>query len=313
MIGKKEIMILEGKTGFLKTRLEKVCRLLEVLKEISRHPFLSKVLALKGGTAINLFIFDCPRLSIDLDFNFIGASSKEEADKARKEVSSSLETIFRFFRYSAEPKSLEGIDQWFAAYETLFGGTDRIKVEVNYLLRLPLQNTAFYPVRSPFPMELEVRALGFEEIFAAKCVALFDRVTPRDLFDVYLLNNDKAPQCDANTLKKLFLFYASISRSSIFDFKIKAIQELTEKEIKDQLWPLLSKEKRPTKTEMFKKTQPLLQKLFDLTSNEKKFFEEYYQGVPDFSLLFDNAELIRMCQEHPMTIWKQAHLTRRKV
>src|SRR3989338_2939720 len=125
MIGKKEIMILEGKTGFLKTRLEKVYRLLEVLKEISRHPFLSKVLALKGGTAINLFIFDCPRLSIDLDFNFIGASSKEEADKTRNEVASSLETVFRFFRYSAEPKSLEGIDQWFAAYETLFGEIGR--------------------------------------------------------------------------------------------------------------------------------------------------------------------------------------------
>ncbi len=312
MIGKKEIMILEGKTGFLKTRLEKVYRLLEVLKEISRHPLLSKVLALKGGTAINLFIFDCPRLSIDLDFNFIGARSKEEADKARKEVASGLETIFRFFRYSAEPKSFEGMDQWFAAYETLFGGTDRIKVEVNYLLRLPLQNTAFYPVRSPFSMKLNVRALGFEEIFAAKCVALFDRVTPRDLFDVYQLNNDKTLQYDAGTLEKLFLFYASVSRSSIFDFKVNAIQELTEKEIKDQLWPLLSKEKRPTKTEMFKKVQPFLRGLLNLTANENKFFKDYYQGVPDFSLLFDNPELIRIGQEHPMTIWKQAHLTREK-
>ena len=135
----------------------------------------------------------------------------------------------------------------------------------------------------------------------------------REIFDVYLLNNDKSPQYDAGTLKKLFLFYASISRTSIFDFKVKAIQELTEKEIKNQIWPLLSKEKRPAKTEMFKKTQSLLQKLLDLTSNEKKFFEEYYQGVPDFSLLFDNAGLVRICQEYPITIWKQAHLTRRKV
>jgi hypothetical protein len=45
----------------------------------------------------------------------MGAGSKEEADKTRKEVSSSLETVFRFFRYSAEQKSFEGIDQWFAA------------------------------------------------------------------------------------------------------------------------------------------------------------------------------------------------------
>ena len=316
MAGLKEITILEGKTGFLKARLEKVCRLLEILKEISLHPLLSKVLALKGGTAINLFLFDCPRLSIDLDFNFIGADSKDETDKARKEVEAALGNIFRFFRSSAESKSNEGIDQYYVSYETLFKGTDRIKVEVNYLLRLPLKKPSLRPVRSPFSFKFKVRTLAFEELYAAKCVALFDRVTPRDLFDVYLLSSAEAPECDFDTLKKFFLFYSSISRSSFFDFKIESIRKLTEKEIKDQLWPLLSRKARPVRktclpagrSEMLKKATHFLRRLLTLNSSERQFFENFYQGAPDFSLLFDKPTLIQACRMHPMVIWKQQHL-----
>lgn len=311
MVSLKEVTILEGKTGFLKTRLEKVSRLLEILKEISLHPLLSKVLALKGGTAINLFLFDCPRLSIDLDFNFIGGDSKDETDKTRKEVEAALGNIFRFFRYPAESKSSEGIDQYFVSYETLFKGTDRIKIEVNYLLRLPLEKPSPRSVRSPFSLKFKVQTLALEELYAAKCVALFDRVTPRDLFDVYLLNSPKAPEYDFDTLKKFFLFYSSISRSSFFDFKIEFIQKLTEKEIKDQLWPLLSKEARPAKSEMLKKARPFLQRLLTLNSGERRFFDEFYRGTPDFSLLFNKPRLAETCQAHPMVLWKQRHIRRK--
>ncbi len=310
MISLKEITILEGKTGFLKTRLEKVYRLLEILKEISLHPLLSKALALKGGTAINLFLFDCPRLSIDLDFNFIGADSKDETDKVRNEVGAVFGSIFRFFRYSAESKSNEGIDQYYVSYETLFKGTDRIKVEVNYLLRLSLEKPSPRPVRSPFAWKFKVHTLALEELYAAKCVALFDRVTPRDLFDVYLLSSSEAPEYDFDTLKKFFLFYSSISRSSFFDFKIDLIQKLTEKEIKDQLWPLLSKKTRPSKSEMLKKATPFLRRLLTLSLREKQFLEGFYRGRPDFSFLFDKPTLVQTCQAHPMVLWKQQHLER---
>lgn len=308
MASLKEITILEGKTGFLKTRLEKVSRLLEILKEISLHPLLSKTLALKGGTAINLFLFDCPRLSIDLDFNFIGADSKDETDKARKEVGAALGSIFRFLRYFAEFKSSEGIDQCYVSYETLFKITDRIKLEVNYLLRLPLAKPSPRSVRSPFSLRFKIQMLSLEELYAAKCVALFDRVTPRDLFDVYLLNSTEAQDYDFDTLKKFFLFYSSISRSSFFDFKIESIQALTEKEIKDQLWPLLSKKTRPAQSEMLKKARSFLQRLLKLSSSERRFFEQFYRGAADFSLLFNHPTLVQTCQSHPMVLWKQEHL-----
>jgi len=60
-------------TGFEKETLEKVIRLGEILADVARHPFLSSVLALKGGTALNLCFGEPKRLSVDLDFNYVGS------------------------------------------------------------------------------------------------------------------------------------------------------------------------------------------------------------------------------------------------
>jgi len=58
------------KTGFRPETLEKVIRLGELAADIGRHPLLSRVLALKGGTALNLLFGSPVRLSVDLDFNY---------------------------------------------------------------------------------------------------------------------------------------------------------------------------------------------------------------------------------------------------
>ena len=64
---------LAGTTGFRSDTLEKVLRLGRVLDQIGHHPFLGERLALKGGTALNLFFgAQAPRLSVDLDFNYAG-------------------------------------------------------------------------------------------------------------------------------------------------------------------------------------------------------------------------------------------------
>ncbi len=63
-------------TGFRPDMLEKVGLLLQLLDTIRSHPFLKNKLVLKGGTALNLFIFDVPRLSIDIDLNYVGAADR---------------------------------------------------------------------------------------------------------------------------------------------------------------------------------------------------------------------------------------------
>jgi predicted nucleotidyltransferase component of viral defense system len=56
--------------GFVRDTYEKVCRLTDILKFFETDDLLGKCLALKGGTAINLTIFDLPRLSVDIDLDF---------------------------------------------------------------------------------------------------------------------------------------------------------------------------------------------------------------------------------------------------
>ena len=63
---------LAATSGYHPDVLEKVLRLIELLREIDRHPLLTQVLALKGGTSINLFHLKLPRISVDLDFNYMG-------------------------------------------------------------------------------------------------------------------------------------------------------------------------------------------------------------------------------------------------
>ena len=72
------------KTGFIDSTLEKVERLIRILDWINSDEKLNKLLALKGGTAINIAIFNFPRLSVDIDLDLAKNLSKEEMIKERE-------------------------------------------------------------------------------------------------------------------------------------------------------------------------------------------------------------------------------------
>ena len=74
---------LARRTGYRAEALEKVVRLLDLLAEVQRHPLLSRVLVLKGGTALNLGFGRPRRLSVDLDFNYVGALERDEMERER--------------------------------------------------------------------------------------------------------------------------------------------------------------------------------------------------------------------------------------
>ena len=69
-----------NETGFRPEIMEKVWHLMSILDGISIHPFLKDRLVLKGGTALNLFFFDfdLPRLSVDIDLNYIGQLDRQK-------------------------------------------------------------------------------------------------------------------------------------------------------------------------------------------------------------------------------------------
>ena len=76
--------------GFVRDTFEKVCRLAEVLSFMEADSVLSPCLALKGGTAINLTIFDLPRLSVDIDLDYSKEVSRDEMLAEREEITSHI-------------------------------------------------------------------------------------------------------------------------------------------------------------------------------------------------------------------------------
>jgi len=127
-------------TGFPVSGLEKVVRLGEVAREIGAHPLLSRVLLLKGGTALNLAFGPPTRLSVDLDFNYVGELERERMLVERSRVERALDDLASRAGYRVQRSGVAFAGRKsFLHYRSVLGHEDRIEVDVNFLLRLPLE------------------------------------------------------------------------------------------------------------------------------------------------------------------------------
>jgi predicted nucleotidyltransferase component of viral defense system len=142
--------------------------------------------AMKGGTAINLFIEDMPRLSVDIDVVY--TDHQATRDNALKSISSALETARKRLAITdvkAEVSSTKDGDEI-----KLFirRGRNQVKVEVNHVFRgtvLPVETRRLgEEARMLFTTELSAPLLATPELYGSKLVAAMDRQHPRDLFDV---------------------------------------------------------------------------------------------------------------------------------
>ncbi|MFT4552032.1 MAG: putative nucleotidyltransferase component of viral defense system [Chlamydiales bacterium] len=110
-----------------------------MLNGINAHPFLQECLTLKGGTALNLFVFDLPRLSVDIDLNYIGKVDRESMVKDRPKVEKALEAVF-----NREDMKIRRIPQkhaggkWQLQYNSALGHGGNLEVDLNFMFRIPL-------------------------------------------------------------------------------------------------------------------------------------------------------------------------------
>jgi len=93
------------KLGFVRDTFEKVCRLADVLGFMESDPLLANSLALKGGTAINLTIFDLPRLSVDIDLDFSKNVTREAMLAEREQISEHIQKYMTASGYTLGLKS----------------------------------------------------------------------------------------------------------------------------------------------------------------------------------------------------------------
>lgn len=149
-LSRDRLLTLADETGFQPASLEKTLRLLDLLKEIQEHRDLEDKLALKGGTAINLFYFDAPRLSVDIDLNYVGAQDKETMEEERPTIEDAMEAIFdRAGMTVVTYKDKYASTKWELTYKSPEMGRDTIKVDLGFLMRVPL-----FPLQKRSPTQL---------------------------------------------------------------------------------------------------------------------------------------------------------------
>lgn len=166
-----------------KSYVDTVRLMLEVAPEV----FASGRVAMKGGTAINFFAQDMPRLSVDIDVVFVPHQTPR--DTALAEIAnelSALQTRLNRRGIKAEVASSKTGDE-----TKLFARRDRIevKIEINHVFRgtlLPVETRSLTKTASDlFTTALAVPTLAVAELYGSKLVAAMDRQHPRDLFDVH--------------------------------------------------------------------------------------------------------------------------------
>lgn len=123
--------------GFVRDTLEKVCRLADVLKFMESNELLAKSLALKGGTAINLTIFDLPRLSVDIDMDFSKDINRDDMLMEREDITNKIDKYMSAngYKLSQKSKNYHALDSFVYEYMNAGGGKDNLKIEINYMLR----------------------------------------------------------------------------------------------------------------------------------------------------------------------------------
>ena len=170
-------------TDFIKDNVEKVMRLADILEYVFSSNRKNK-LVLKGGTAINLFYRDMPRLSVDIDLDYI-EDTKEETEKDKEELWSFLQTALFQKNYSLSPQSKRyyALDSAVFQYINNAGNRDNIKIEINYLNRKHILPAASMPINTPVASsDVKINVLSACELYGSKIAALIGRCKPRDVY-----------------------------------------------------------------------------------------------------------------------------------
>lgn len=298
-------------TGFRPEVLEKVSLLLLLLEGFQAHPFLKGRLALKGGTALNLFEFNIPRLSIDIDLNCIGAIELEKMQAERPKIEQAVRAVCEREGLAVRrlPSDHAG-GKWRLSYQSVIGGTGTLAVDVNFMFRIPLWPPA---IRDSHPVgslgASGIRVVNIHELAAGKLVALLARRSARDLFDAHQLLREA--KLDSGYLRVAFVAYGGMNRRDWRGVSVRDVAFETG-EIRNQLVPLLRSSRLAEiedlgtwADQLVEETRQALDVVLPLSASEMEFLNRL-NGTGEIvpSLLTSDQELAERIANHPLIRWK---------
>lgn len=257
--------------------------------------------ALKGGTAINLFIRDMPRLSVDIDLTYVPVHSRAESLAA---IDAAMTTIAETARAMSPAEDITpGAPNEEGAITKLLarGGGVQIKIEVTPVLRgcvyEPELRTVTPPVEDSFGFA-EMQVVSFPDLYGGKIVAALDRQHPRDLFDMRDL---LAHEGIDDNLRRAFIVYL-LSHGRPMHEVLTARRKDIAREFERGFAGMTD---RPVELgELLAAREATIEAVVGKMPDEhRRFLVSFEQGEPDWALLgVDHAA------ELPAVRWRQQNL-----
>jgi predicted nucleotidyltransferase component of viral defense system len=258
--------------------------------------------ALKGGTAINLFLRDLPRLSVDLDLVFTDYRLDRESALAAisTAVGNMASRITKLGLQVHLPSRMEGEE----AKLFIRQGRIEVKVEINQVLRgtiHPVVMTRMVPVaRDQLKADLRLPLLAPEEIYGGKLVAALDRNHPRDWFDVMLLLKQEGI---TPSIRRCFVAYLAAHNRPPHEVLFGPVRSLADSfdlEFRGMTTEAVTLEKLEAVQLRVREELP-----GQLDAAERRFLVSLVSNAPDWTLLG-----IPHLPEMPAIRWKLANLER---
>jgi hypothetical protein len=303
-----------AETGYQVGALEKVTRLGDIAGEVGRHPSLRDALALKGGTAINLCSGPPTRMSVDLDFNFVGRADRDGMVQARPVIEQALIELVRRLGYqvqqSAEAAASRKI---YATYRSALGPNDRIELDINYLWRTPLAGVRRAELWQPGELERpRIMVVSDEELWVGKLLAFLDRTAPRDAWDVSRMPSIAPDLARSPPLRQWFVAMSFILDHPVATYDRNRLNaRLTTHAIESQLHPMLARDDRPDPQGLLMGAWGVAGPLVALGLGEAEFVARAQRADLDAALIFgDDSDAARRFESHPQVMWKLQNLRR---
>lgn len=293
--------------------VDKVERLLDLMEEMARHPDLKGKLAMHGGTAINLFMLNVPRLSVDIDVSYVGAVERERMLEDRPKIERGIEEVARRLGYDVPPTKSEHAGRTFLLRYRGDWGPDHVKIDCVFLNRSPLVK----PVSRPCAIRPDAEVVTFcdAELAGGKVKALFDRVKVRDLYDVCNLEEILASADDENEAlaHRVMLFYASLSARFPRPFEGRTERFADgETELESQLYPMLRAATRhPSIGELMSSAERFIEeRIQPRNGDEREYLRLFAAGDYRPELLFPDTRMASAAKRSPAALWKLQNLRR---
>jgi len=278
----------------------------QLMLRVMPHVAAEECFALKGGTAINFYVRDVPRLSVDIDLTYVPL---EPRDTALANIGEALHRIAAGIRKTVtgttvQERQARGVEHVSKLSVSTVEAT--IKIEPNLVLWgavfPPVERELSQQAEALFEVSATASILAVPDLYGGKLCAALDRQHPRDIFDVKILMENEGITDEIRTAFVVYLASHDRPMSELLDPNKKDFRQIFEQDFAGMTAEEVQYD------ELVAVRDRLIESINEaMTENEKKFLLSIKQGEPDW----DHMQVAGIDQL-PAIQWKLLNIRKMK-